>query len=276
VSTSLTPAEAIYWIEPKLHKVVIPYKFRSAPHVTANGVVTLHGRRETRLDLTVDAPSGMDYVFIGKTLPFDRVRGRLLITDDRVELQQVEGGLFGGAVRGTADISTEKDDQRHRASVVVDGIDFPRLTQLYFKYEAARGRMSGSYDFDGVADDARAMHGKGQIKVSNGDVFVIPVFGPLSALISGIIPGAGYSVAKQATAGFTVANGVIHTDDFKVSGKLFGMLGHGDIYFLDNKLDLDMRISASGPGAVLTPMYKLFEYKGEGSLSKPNWHPKRF
>lgn len=276
VTTTLRPSDAIYWIDPKLHKFVVPYNFRSPPHLSVNGVVTFHGRRETRLVIDVDAPSGMDYVFIGKTLPFDRMRGRIVITDDQVQLEQVEGGLFDGVVRGTADISTVKGDPHHHASIAVDGIDFPRLTQLYFKYETARGRMSGTYDFDGVADNARAMRGTGKIKVSNGDVFAIPVFGPLSGLISGIFPGAGYSVAKQADASFTIANGVIHTDDFKVSGKLFGMLGHGDILFLDNKLDFDIRISASGPGAVLTPMYKLFEYKGEGSFSKPTWHPKRF
>lgn len=276
VATSLSPAEAIYWIEPKLHKVVTPYKFRSPPRLTANGVVTFHGRRETRLELNVDAPSGMDYVFIGKTLPFDRVRGRVVITDDRVQLEGIEGGLFDGILRGTADIFTAKADQRHRASVVVEGIDFPSLTDLYFKYRTTHGRMAGSYNFEGVGDQTRAMRGTGQIKVSNGDVFAIPVFGPLSGLISGIFPGAGYSVAKQAAAGFTIANGVIHTDDLRVSGKLFGMLGRGDIHFLDNKLDFDIRISANGPGALLTPMYKLFEYKGEGSLSKPSWHPKRF
>jgi hypothetical protein len=27
---------------------------------------------------------------------------------------------------------------------------------------------------------------------------------------------------------------------------------------------------------LLTPVYKLFEYKGEGPIAKPNWHPKRF
>ena len=46
--------------------------------------------------------------------------------------------------------------------------------------------------------------------------------------------------------------------------------------FLDDKLDFDLRISANGPAALLTPMYKLFEYTGEGSLKHPDWHPKRF
>jgi hypothetical protein len=276
VRTTLRPADAIYWIEPKLFKVVTPYKFRSTPQLTAHGVVTFKGRRETRLEIGVDAPDGMDYVFLGKNLPFDRVGGRLLITDDRVQLTPVDGTLLGGTVRGTADISVAKEDPRYQASVSVEGVDFPRLTDLYFDFETARGQLSGTYDFQGLGNDTRTMLGRGKIKVANGDVFAIPIFGPLSGLVAAIIPGAGYSLAKQATATFDVKEGVIHTDDFRVSGKLFGMKGDGDIHFLDNRLDFDVRIDARGPGVVLTPMYKLFEYKGEGSLSKPNWHPKRF
>jgi hypothetical protein len=218
----------------------------------------------------------MDYFFLGKTLSFDRVGGDLLITDDHVQLRGMEGALFDGIVRGEAGISFAPDDKRHNASISVEGIDFPRLTKLYFDYETARGQLAGTYDFQGIGGESRAMKGTGKIKVSNGDVFVIPVFGPLSSLIAAIIPGAGYSVAKQATATFTVDEGVIKTNDFKVSGKAFGMIGHGDIDFIEHKLDFDVRISASGAGAVLTPVYELFEYKGEGSLSKPNWHPKRF
>ena len=274
VRTTLRPADVIYWIEPKLFRVVTPYKFRGTPNVVANGAVTFKGRRETRLEIGVDAPAGMDYVFLGKTLPFDRVAGRLLITDDRVQLTPVEGALFDGAVRGTADISVAKEDPRYHATVSVEGVDFPRVTDLYFDFETARGQLSGTYDFEGLGNDTRTMLGRGKIKVANGDVFAIPIFGPLSGLVSAIIPGAGYSVAKQATASFTVKEGVIHTDDFKVSGRLFGMKGDGDIHFLDNKLDFDVRIDARGPGVVLTPMYKLFEYKGEGTLSKPNWQPK--
>jgi hypothetical protein len=54
------------------------------------------------------------------------------------------------------------------------------------------------------------------------------------------------------------------------------MIGHGDIDFVQNQLDFDVRIDAGGAGAVLTPIYKLFEYHGSGSLTKPVWKPKRF
>jgi len=276
VKTSLRPVDVIHWIEPKLLKTVTPYKFHAPPHLVANGVVQYRGGEKTHLEIAIDAPAGLDYGFLGKTLSFNRARGDLLITDDRVQLLGLEGTLFAGTVRGTADISVAKNNSHYSATVAVEGVDFPRLTDLYFKYETARGLLSGTYDFRGVGDEARTMEGTGKIKVSNGDVFAIPVFGPLSGFVAAILPGVGYSVAKEATASFTIKDGVIRTDDFKVSGKLFGIVGHGNIHFLENKLDFDVRINANGPGVVLTPVYKLFEYKGEGSLAKPNWHPKRF
>jgi hypothetical protein len=276
VRTTLHPTDAIYWVQPRLHRVVVPYKFRSPPHLHANGVVTLKGRDETRLTIDIDAPTGMDYVFLGKTLPFNRVAGRLLITDERVQLFGMEGGLFDGMVRGTADIVFAKGAERYSASIAVDEIDFPRLTDLYFSYETARGELAGTYDFEVLGNDTRTMRGNGKIRIANGNVFAIPVLGPLSSFAASIVPGTGYSVAREATASFTVKEGVIQTDDFKVSGKLFGMVGHGKLFFLDDKIDFDIRMDAKGPGVVLTPVYELFEYKGEGKLSKPNWHPKRF
>jgi hypothetical protein len=57
---------------------------------------------------------------------------------------------------------------------------------------------------------------------------------------------------------------------------LFAMIGHGDVDFLNHKLDFDIRIDANGAGAILSPIYQLFEYHGSGSLSNPVWRPKRF
>ena len=122
----------------------------------------------------------MDYVFLGKTLPVENVRARSLFTDDRLQLSDVQGALFSGAIKGTADISLARGDPHYHANLAVEGIDFPRLTNLYFNYRTAQGHMSGDYDFTGLGDNARAMRGSGKIRVDNGDVFAIPVFGPLS------------------------------------------------------------------------------------------------
>ena len=276
VRSSLYPAEAIFWIDPKTSKTVAPYKFRRPPTVVANGVYQFRGGKNTRLEIKVDGASGMDYVFLGKTLPFDRVSARLLFTKDRLQISEVRADLLAGTLRGDADISLARNDPRYRANLSVSEINFPRLTDLYFKYKTAQGLLRGTYEFNGLGSDWRTMRGSGKVEVSNGDVFAIPIFGPLSGILNHIVPGSGYSVAHKANAKFTVENGIIHTEDFEAAGSLFSMLGNGDIHFLDDKLDFNLRLDMKGPGIVLMPMYKLFEYAGEGSLKKPDWHPKRF
>jgi hypothetical protein len=277
VKANLRPVEAAVWIDPDLPKTVSPYKFHQPPTITANGVYQFRGQKGTKLDINVDAPTGMDYVFLGKTLPFHKISGRLLFTDDRLQIVDLRGNLFSGNVRGNADISLAHGDQHYRAKLTVDSVDFPRLTDLYWNYKTAHGLLSGTYDFTGVGDNARLMQGTGKLNVANGDVFAIPIFGPISGILNGILPGtAGYSIAHEATADFTVNNAVIHTNNLEIAGKMFSIIGHGDIHFMDDKLDFDIGINPKGASVILAPVYKLFEYKGEGSLKNPNWHPKAF
>jgi hypothetical protein len=276
VKANVRPNEVSYWIDPDLPKNVAPYKFHQPPAITANGVYQFRGGTGTRLEINVDAPTGMDYVFLGKTLPFHKIAGKLLFTNDHLQIADLRGNLFSGNIRGSADISLARGDPHYHAKLAVDAVDFPRLTDLYYNYKTAHGQLSGTYDFTGLGDNSRTMQGSGKMNVANGDVFAIPVFGPLSGILNLVVPGSGYSIARNATADFTVQKGVIHTDNFEVAGKLFSMLGSGDIYFADDKLDFEVRIDPKGPGILLAPVYKLFEYKGEGSLKNPDWHPKRF
>ena len=276
IRSSLFPAEMIVWIDPDLVKTVTPYRFRRPPVIRADGVYQFGGGKKTRLVLDVDAPGGMNYTFLGKTLPFDAVSAKLTFTNDHLKIADLQSRLFSGEVRGRADISLARGDPRYDAAIVVKAIDFPRLTDLYYHYKTAQGQLHGKFDFKGFGSDTRRMRGTGAIEVTNGNVFAIPVFGPLSEILNALLPGSGYSIAHKATATFSIRDGVIQTNDFEAAGNLFSMLGHGDIDFLDDKLDFDVRMNAHGPGVLLTPVYKLFEYVGEGSLKKPSWHPKRF
>ncbi len=276
VETTLNPSEAILWIEPRFWEHVKPYRFHHTPHVSVNGIVQLGGGKQTHLQLDVSAPGGMDYTFLDKVLPFEQIAGQLLFTDDRLQIFDLKGTLFSGDLRGNADISLAKNDHRYTATVAVEKADFPTLADLYFKYKTSHGELGGKFDFGGIGAERKSLHGVGTVEVRNGNVFAIPIFGPLSELLSKFFNGAGYSVAHEATAPFTIRDGVIHTDKLKVAGKLFAMVGHGDIDFANNDLDFDIRIDANGPGALLTPLYQLFEYHGSGSLMKPIWRPKRF
>jgi hypothetical protein len=240
------------------------------PGVTANGIY--HLAENTHLEIDQRERNGLH--LLGKIArdasPDDRLYQR------RLQIVDLRGGLLSGTVRGNADISLAPHDPRYRANISVNGINFPLLTDLYYNYKTAHGQLSGTYDFAGLGSDARNMNGRGEVEVTNGDVFAIPIFGPLSGILNHIVPGSGYSIARKANASFKINDGVIHTGDFEAAATLFSMLGHGDIHFLDDKLDFNLRMNMKGPGVLLTPVYKLFEYTGDGSLKKPDWHPKWF
>src|SRR5438132_8848843 len=96
VKANVRPLEVAVWIDPDLPKNVAPYKFHQPPTITANGVYQFRGQKGTRLEINVDAPAGMDYVFLGKTLPFHKINARLLFTNDRLQIVDLHGGLFDG------------------------------------------------------------------------------------------------------------------------------------------------------------------------------------
>src|SRR5205823_9398815 len=103
-----------------------------------------------------------------------------------------------------------------------------------------------------------------------GNVFAIPVLGPFSGILNNIVPKMGYDIAHKASCNFEVRDGVASTGDFVVKGNGFDMLGGGRIFFLDDKIDFNIRLNAQGvPGVLLFPVSKLFEYVSDGSLSKP-------
>ena len=220
IRSSLYPAEVIFWIDPKTWKTVAPYKFRRPPNVVANGVYQFRGGKNTHLEIKVDGASGMDYVFLGKTLPFDRVSARLLFTNDRLQISDVRADLLDGTLRGNTDISLARNDPKYRATLSVSEINFPAArptcTTTTKPHRACCAAPMSSPE---LGSDWRTMRGSGKVEVSNGDVFAIPIFGPLSGILNKIVPGSGYSIARNATADFKVENGIIHTDDFEAAGR---------------------------------------------------------
>lgn len=274
---NLHPVEAAMWVEPNLVKDVKPYRFgRKPPHLIVEGILDARkGGLNTRLNVDVSAPGGMDYTFQDKELHFTNVEGKLFFTDERVKLNGVTARLFGGTVQTDADISTIRVKPGHSVALRVSNLDFSSLTKLYFDYNDSKGKLNAAYDFTGRGEDGRTMEGRGEMTVTDGNVFAIPFLGPFSDILNKIVPGMGYNVAQKASAKFAVANGIISTKDFVVSGKGFSMIGDGRIWFLEDKMDFDIRINAQGlPGVLLFPMSKLFEYRADSKFSEPNWHPK--
>lgn len=275
IVSDMHPEKVAMWIDPEFVDDVVPYRFRKPARVVANGVVRLGGRKGTRLTLNISSAEGMDYTFLGKNLPLENVRGTLLIEDYTLQLQRLEGRLFGGDVQLDATISLDPNAPDYQCSIRLQGTDFRSITSLYFDYNDSEGKLNGEYTFRGRDTDAAKMIGNGRIEVLQGDVFEIPFLGPLTALLNSIVPGMGLSIADRAFATFTIRDGIINTRDLEILSVAFSMTGEGDIDFLRDRLNFDIRINAKGlPGILLFPVSKLFEYTAQGTLANPGWRPK--
>lgn len=275
VSSTMNPFNVLQWADPNVARETKPYRFKSPPEVKVNGIIGLKDPTLTKLRADFTAPQGLDYDLLGRTLNFGTTTGSLEFAARKIKVDIPSAKLYGGTTRLKADITTGQPDARQKMNVTLSNVNFETLTRLYFDYKDSKGVVSGNYDFSFVPGNARAMNGGGNLIVENGNVFAIPVLGPLSVILDTIIPGTGYQTARKATCDFRVANGEIRTDNLDVTSQGFSMIGQGSLFFVEDRMDFGVRINAQGvPGIILYPVSKLFEYVSDGKLSDPQWRPR--
>lgn len=275
IRSTMNVFHVLQWADPKIAPETKPYRFKAPPEVTVGGVIGLEDPTRTRLWANFNAPGGLDYDLLDRTLNFGATSGSLEFTGRKIKVEVPSARLFGGSARIAAEISTGQPGVPQRVDVELNSVDFETLTGLYFDYKGSKGLVSGQYKFSFVPGSPKLMEGQGNLLVENGDVFAIPVLGPLSAVLGSIVPGTGYQTARRATCDFRVADGEIRTDNLDVTGQGFSMIGQGSLFYLRDAMDFSVRINAQGvPGLLLYPVSKLLEYVSDGKLSDPQWRPK--
>jgi len=278
VHTTLNAVEVVRIFDLPLAEQLIPYRFKVRPALIVNGDVGCRHDDWPRnhLRIKVDGAHGMDYTFLKRELSANKISGTVAVLGDRLKLDGLDATIWGGHLRGKADISLRKAAGDYTAELSTEAIDFPSLTKLYFDFDTSKGKLDGSFAFSGLHDQARAIKGKGSLVVTEGNVFAIPIFGPFSGILNEVLPGTGYNTARKGTCTFEMRDGVVTTSDLVMEGRGFSILGAGKLFIVDDKMDFSARINAQGlAGKFLDPMSHLLEYVSDGSLSKPTWRPKR-
>ncbi|MEX1010029.1 MAG: hypothetical protein WEC72_01665, partial [Chthoniobacterales bacterium] len=205
IRTTMNPFNVLQWADPKVAAETKPYRFKAPPEVTVGGVIGLEDPSQTRLWANFTAPQGLDYDLLDRTLNFGATTGSLEFAGRKIKVDIPSARLYGGAVKITADINTGEPGARQNMNIELDAVNFEGLTRLYFDYKDSQGVVSGRYNFSFVGNQPAQMRGSGNLLVENGNVFAMPVLGPLSAVLGTIIPGAGYQTARKATCDFRVA-----------------------------------------------------------------------
>ena len=276
VESTLDPVKLMTWIDPHIADSLRAYRFNSPPQLKITGKIGLRNPDKNDLHIAMKAPGGLNYTLIGKDLPFGATSGKVVLRGQQLAVDLPSSQLFGGDVAVRADVSVAPGDGRYGASVHLEDIDFKTLTKLYFDYNDSSGQLTADYSFRTLGGgDARAMTGKGNLLIKNGNILAMPILGPLSLLLNEMIPGFGYQSARRATADFSVDQGVINTRNLLIEGSGFSMIGNGDIYYLEDRMNMNIRLNAQGlPGVVLFPVSKILEYESVGSAKHPKWRPK--
>lgn len=225
-------------------------------------------------DYTVSLKAGsLPYKVIEKDLPFTDVTVGVAAEKGTVAFD-IGAGIFGGTLSLKGSTNTKKTPAQHQGELRLNAASFRQFAQTYSPGYDTEGDLTGDFKFTAVQGDWQQLKGTGAAIIVNGNLYAIPIIGPLTSLLTAVIPSPvkGYNVAKEANCTYTVADGFIVTNNFEALTSTFKIVTNGNIDFIKNDIDFGAQVRVRGiTGLVLRPVSELLEYKGTGTVGKPHW-----
>lgn len=226
-------------------------------------------------DYTVSLKTGsLPFGVVGKDLPFTDLTVGVASSKNTVAFD-IGAKVFSGSLKLAGSMDVAKKPAHYQGELRVDAASFRQFAQTYSPGYETEGDLTGYFKFTGVEGDWQKLKGNGVAIIVNGNLYAIPIIGPLTSLLTAVIPSPikGYNVAKEANCTYTVADGFIVTDNFEALTSAFKIVTKGDIDFIKDDINFEAQARVRGlPGIVLRPVSELLEYKGTGTVGKPQWH----
>lgn len=251
------------------------YRFHRPPELAGNGVVdVVKDRGRTRLTVDFRSDSQANYEFLGKDVVLKKPSARVLITDDQVQVRGLECTAFNGPLKGDF---TVRNGSQLAAEMNWTQLSLQQVADTYGFQVKGGGEFTGRLEFTMKRGQVGTMNGNGLLGVEQTELFSVPMFGPLSRLISGVLQDrrAGFERAKSAFCNFNIRDGVIETRDFATSTRSLNFAGDGKVDLKDQTIDMTMRMNARGLLGFLTiplrPLSGMFQFRGTGPIKSPEW-----
>ncbi|MES2507066.1 MAG: AsmA-like C-terminal region-containing protein, partial [Verrucomicrobiota bacterium] len=213
------------------------------------------------------------YEIFGKKVPFEKLTADVSSKGGTTAFD-IDSSLMGGTFSLKGKMDETKLPQPYSGELRVDGVSFQRFAQVYSKTNDTEGDITGHFRFAGRQNDWMALKGGGAAIIVNGNLYAIPILGPLTPILGSVLPGQikGYNLAKEANCTFEVADGYVVTENFEALTSVFKIAMGGKIDFIRDAVDLTAQVRIRGlPGLVFLPFSELLEYRGTGSVSDTNW-----
>lgn len=278
VEGSIWPAPVLRMFAKDVADHLETYRFHQPPNLEANGVVDTKPRGRTDLKVSFSSNSPADYDFLGQTLLLEAPSGEVRVQNNNVAVSNLKLNAFGGPVRA----SLASGPGRNGTSELSGEFSWTKLSfnQIVTKYgfeTKSGGEVTGRIEFSTAANAVETMNGKGLVGLENGELFSVPIFGPLSPLVSGILADkrAGFEKAGDAFCTFSIRDGILRTNDFKTATPSMIFTGDAKVDLPKLMIDMTMRMNARGLLGIITlplrPFYGLFQFHGSGPLKTPVW-----
>jgi len=261
------------------------YRFHQPPSLKLNGSFDNRLRSDEKniYRVEIKTEGQTDYPFLGKPLPITKLKTNVTVRRSRVTVDQLSFATVGGTAAGTVVIDTQRNGPtKYRGDIKWNDLKFPEISKVYKFKEEEKGRLTGKITFGGVESDIRQFNGTGVIGIERGNLVALPILGPLSPLIAGVLGDKrmGYERAKDASATFAIKNGVWMTKDFSAVSTSINLTGEGWIDLKTDRIEMIVRINARGLlGFITSPLALLkgmFQFRGTGDFTKPKWRPSPF
>jgi hypothetical protein len=259
---------------PKFVQYTAPYHFSKPPLLRANGKVDLQSEKkdlDTDLTVEVEGKSPMEWTLFHVPYSFDEPQGTLVFKNRRLTVNMKKSGFYDGNLFGTLDMDLRESPADYTLDLNLNKVNFKKFMMRTWHYDKSTGQLTGTAHMTGAIGQMQTMTGNGEVKIENGDITPIQLIGTLTPMIP------GFTVADAAHGDFTISKGLIHTTDMNISSEFFALIGNGSYDFINDKLNLDMRVNANALfGIPLYPLSKIFEFHAAGTMHDPGWQSKNF
>jgi hypothetical protein len=161
-------------------------------------------------------------------------------------------------------------------------LSLPSLNSTYgFKMKGG-GSITGRIDFSMQNAKVETMSGNGLLALEDAELFNVPMFGPLTPLVSGVLndKSIGIQTASNAFCTFDIQQGILSTKDFQTATKSLTFAGDGSVDLKQRTLDMTLRMNARGLLRIIAMPLRsfsgLFQFRGTGPIQKPDWENMKF
>lgn len=277
--STLDPYAFTRIIGPQTAKAILPYQFSNAPTVRVHGSVPF--RESETTDLHFDLAGGP---FRWAFFRLPQVTGTIHWVTNQLVITNLDGAFHGGRLAGGLNFDFAP---RHSAdfgfNLAFTNASLPGfIADLSGRSNKLEGIVAGTVTVTNAnTADWQSWQGFGEVRLADGLLWDIPIFGLFSPVLNAINKDLGSSRAKEAKGTFILTNSVIYTRNLEIHSPPARLHYDGTVDFagsVNAVVEAEMFRDTFLIGPLLSfltsPMTKVFEYKVTGSLANPKSEPR--